>query len=82
MIPFWYREIDMASLLIKDLPRNVHNWLKREASKNRRSMTQQAIVILQERMKLIHPVRFPEPQKTRTPLTMEFIDRAKREGRP
>ena len=72
----------MASLLIKDLPRDVHTWLKREANKNRRSMTQQAIVILQERMKRIRPVRFPAPLKTRTPLTMEFIDRAKREGRP
>ena len=71
----------MAALLIKDIPREVHDWLKREAERNRRSMTQQAIVILEERMRRFHPARFPPPVRTRTILTAEFIDRAKREGR-
>ena len=71
----------MAALLIKDIPREVHDWLKREAERIRRSMTQQAIVILEERMRRFHPVRFPPPAQTRTVLTAEFIDRAKREGR-
>ena len=71
----------MAALLIKDLPREVHDWLKREAERNRRSMTQQAIVVLEERMRHFRPVKFPPPTRTRTLLTMEFIDRAKREGR-
>ena len=71
----------MPALLIKDIPREVHAWLKREAERNRRSMTQQAIVILEERMRRFHPVRFPPPAQTRTVLTAEFIDRAKREGR-
>ncbi len=71
----------MPALLIKDIPREVHEWLKREAEKNRRSMTQQAIVLLEERMHQFRPVMFPAPARTRTPLTGEFIDRAKREGR-
>ena len=71
----------MSSLLIKDVPREVHEWLKREAERNRRSMTQQAIVILEERMRRFQPVKFPAPLRTRTLLTTEFIDRAKREGR-
>jgi len=51
----------MAALLIKDLPREVHDWLKREAERNRRSMTQQAIVVLEERMRHFRPVKFPPP---------------------
>ena len=71
----------MPALLIKDIPREVHEWLKREAEDNRRSMTQQAILILEERMRRFHPVKFPPPVQTRTVLTAQFIDRAKREGR-
>jgi hypothetical protein len=71
----------MSSLLIKDIPREVHEWLKAEAKKNRRSMTQQAICVFEERMRRFQPVRFPHPTRTRTPLTAKFIDQAKREGR-
>ena len=71
----------MPALLIKDIPREVHEWLKREAERNRRSMTQQTIVFLEERMRRFRPVRFSPPVQTRTILTAEFIDRAKREGR-
>ncbi len=71
----------MAALLIKNLPPDVHEWLKREAERNRRSMTQRAIVVLEERMRRFRPVRFPSPARTRTILTAEFIDQAKREGR-
>ncbi len=71
----------MAALLIKDIPREVHEWLKREAARNRRSMTQQAIVLFEEQMRRFRPVTFPAPARTRTPLTAEFIDQAKREGR-
>ncbi len=71
----------MPALLIKDIPREVHDWLKREAERNRRSMTQQAIVIFEERMRRFQPMKFPSPARTRTLLTAEFIDQAKREGR-
>ena len=72
----------MAALLIKDLPADIHEWLKREAEQHRRSMTQQVLVIFEERMRRFRPVHFGPPVKTRTPLTAEFIDRAKKEGRP
>ena len=81
MVAKWYRRYAMPALLIKDIPREVHEWLKREAERNRRSMTKQAIVVLEERMRRFRPVRFPPPVQTRTILTAEFIDRAKREGR-
>ncbi len=71
----------MPALLIKNIPREVHEWLKREAERNRRSMTQQAIMVLEERMRRFRAVRFPPPVRTRTILTAELIDRAKHEGR-
>ena len=72
----------MAALLIKNLPTDVHEWLKHEAGRNRRSMTQQVIVLFEERMRKFKPVHFGAPVKTRTPLTAAFIDRARKEGRP
>ncbi len=72
----------MTALLIKDLPADVHRWLKQEAERNRRSMTQQVIVLFEERMQKFRPVHFPAPFKTRTPLTAKFVDEAKKEGRP
>ena len=72
----------MPALLIKDLPADVHQWLKQEAEQHRRSMTQQVIVLFEERMRRFHPVHFGPPIKTRTPLTNAFIDRAKKAGRP
>jgi hypothetical protein len=71
----------MAGLLIKDIPPEVHEWLKQEAKRNRRSMTQQAIFVFEERMHRFRALKFPPPARTRTLLTAEFIDRAKREGR-
>ncbi len=71
----------MSALLIKNVPPDVHDWFKREAEKNRRSMTQQVIVLFEERMRRFRPVRFPPPAQTKTVLTAEFINRAKKEGR-
>jgi hypothetical protein len=45
-------------------------------------MTQQAIVLFEERMHKFRPVHFPPPFKTRIPFTDECIDKAKKEGRP
>jgi hypothetical protein len=81
MIPKWYRGCAMPGLLIKDIPREVHEWLKREAKRNRRSMTQHAIFVFEERMHRFRPLKFPPPARTRALLTAEFIDQAKREGR-
>lgn len=45
-------------------------------------MSQEAIVILEERMRRFQPVRFPALLRTRTLLTEEFIDQVKHDGRP
>ena len=72
----------MPALLIKDLPVDVHQWLKLEAKANRRSMTQQVIVLFEERMRRFQSVHVGAPVKMRTPLSAAFLDKAKKKGRP
>jgi plasmid stability protein len=72
----------MPALLIKNLPPEVHDWLKHEAQQHRRSMTQQVVVIFEERMKKFRPVRFGPRAKLRKPLTNNFVYAAIRDGRP
>jgi len=72
----------MSALLIKNLPADVHKWLKQEAERHRRSMAQQVIVIFEDRMKRFCPVHFGAPSKTRTRLSNEFFTRSKQAGRP
>ncbi len=73
----------MPGLLIKELPAEVHQKLKERAAQNRRSMTKEALSILE--LVLFEenfPKReLPEPIKTKFPITDEFIDAAKRWGR-
>lgn len=71
----------MAALLIKDLPPEIHAWLKKEAEQHRRSLTQEAIVIFEDRMRGPRPLPYTKPIKLDRPLTSEFIERAIKEGR-
>jgi len=38
----------MAALVIKNLPEKIHRRLREEAARNRRSMTQQAMLLLEQ----------------------------------
>ena len=70
----------MPSLVIKNLPAEIHRRLKAEALKNHRSMTKQAIEILDRGSFHPTPVRKVKPFEGRFPLTDDFINFAKREG--
>jgi hypothetical protein len=72
----------MPSLVIKNLPPEVHRRLKEQAVKNHRSMTKQAIDILEKGSFLSSPVRKIKPFKGRFILTEEFVNFAKRESLP
>ncbi|MBN1268859.1 MAG: hypothetical protein JXB04_04670 [Kiritimatiellae bacterium] len=72
----------MTALVIKSLPVKIHRRLKEEASRHRRSMTQEAIAILEQGLFGARPIAAVKPFRGRFPLTSEFIDAAKREGRP
>ncbi len=74
------REYIMPSLVIKNLPPEIHRRLKELAAKNHRSMTKQAIDILERGSFTSSPVRKVKPFKGRFLLTEEFVNSAKREG--
>lgn len=71
----------MPALVIKDLPAEIHQRLKRDAARHHRSMTQEAIFILEQALHRVRPIPDVTPYKGVFPLTNDFINKAKREGR-
>jgi len=71
----------MPALVIKDLPVELHRRLKDEAVNHHRSMIQQAIVILEQGLHRARPVPPFKAYRGSFPLTSDFINAAKREGR-
>ncbi len=71
----------MPALVIKQLPAELHQRLKEDAAQHHRSMTQQAIVILEQALHRVPPVPAFTPIRGVFPLTNTFIDAAKRDGR-
>lgn len=71
----------MPALVIKDLPAELHRRLMKDAAQHHRSMTQQAIVILEQALHRVRPVPDFTPYRGAFPLTNDFINKAKREGR-
>jgi len=71
----------MPGLLIKDLPPALHERLREEAVRNRRSMTREAMVLLEEALKRRAPRELPPPVKGRFPITDAWLRKAIREGR-
>lgn len=71
----------MPVLVIKDLPVELHRRLKEDAAQNHRSMTQQAIVLLEQGLHQLRPIPSVKAYRGKFPLTDDFINAAKREGR-
>lgn len=73
----------MPSLVIKNLPQELHRKLKEQASRHHRSMIREAVTLLEQALSGGPEVRKepPVPFRGRLALTDEFLDRAKREGR-
>lgn len=71
----------MPALVIKDLPAEIHRRLKDDAAQHHRSMTQQAIVILEQALHRVRTIPAFKAYKGKFPLTNDFINTAKREGR-
>jgi len=70
----------MPALVLKSVPPSLHSRLKQEAAVNRRSMTQEAIYLLEQGLKM-PPAVFPPPAKGKYPLTHRLLERGIREGR-
>lgn len=72
----------MPALVIKNLPPELHRRLKEQAVRHHRSMTREAIALLEEALGRTDGVKeLPPPYRGAFPLTQAFIDDAKREGR-
>lgn len=72
----------MPSLLIKDLPELLHRSLKESAESHRRSMTKEALFLIETGLQQRPRIRqMPRPYRLKRVLTKEWIDKAKREGR-
>jgi hypothetical protein len=73
----------MSTLVVKNLPDDLHARLKDQAERNRRSVTQEAISLIQ--VGLVAPriaPKLPPPIKLKGgPLTTEEIETAINEGR-
>ena len=70
----------MPALVLKSVPHSLHKRLKHEATLHRRSMTQEAIHLLEQCLSL-PPAVFPSPRKGARPLTRRLLEHAIREGR-
>ena len=72
----------MTGLLIKDLPSHLHLKLQERARRNHRSMTREALALLESALDQAPPPRdLPPLLHAGRPLTRDFLERAKRHGR-
>ena len=72
----------MPAILVKGLSPALHRKLRQVARRHRRSMTQEALTLLENALKSEGEVRsLPPALQGRFPVTKEFVDRAKRTGR-
>lgn len=71
----------MPSLLIKNVPPELHRRLKEEAARNRRSMTGQTLVLLEQSLHKPSPPALPVPYKGQFKITQDWLEKAIQEGR-
>jgi plasmid stability protein len=63
----------MATLLIKNVPESLKRRLKQEAHRQRRSMNQQALVLLERGLRVPVAIKFPDPIKTLRPVSGDEV---------
>jgi len=71
----------MPALVIKNLPEELHRRLKEDAGRHHRSMTQEAIAILDQGLHRVRSVPPFKAHKGAFPLTTAFVRAARAEGR-
>ena len=71
----------MPGLALRNLSPALHQRLREEASRHHRSMSKEVVTILEEALGKSAERIYPAPVKLDTPLTDEFLNKAKRWGR-
>ncbi len=71
----------MASVLIKNLPDELHQQLKLRARQHHRSLNKELIALIEGVLQHGVVEDLPVPVKLRRPLTQGMLDRAREKGR-
>lgn len=71
---------DMASILIKDIPADLHQRLREAALRDHRSLNKEVIALLEEALKP-RSAELPPPIRAVFALTPDWLERAISEGR-
>lgn len=71
----------MAAIVLKNVPDELQRRLKAEAGRNRRSMAQEAVMILERSLQTIAPIKLPTPVEPLKRITSAMVLRATRAGR-
>ena len=74
----------MTDLLIRDIPDHIHLQIKIRAKQNYRSMSAEVLQVLHEVFgsDIEMPETPPEPLEGKFPITDEWVQHAREEGRP
>jgi plasmid stability protein len=73
----------MATIIIRDLPDDLHERLKAQAKRNHRSLTKEAIVLIERHLSQSRPTpELPAPLRLKVgPVTIKQIEAAISKGR-
>jgi plasmid stability protein len=71
----------MPSLFLRDIPPELHKKLKERAERHHRSMTKEAVVILEKELWAEETLRLPKARRPKKPLKIQVVDEAIDEGR-
>jgi plasmid stability protein len=69
----------VASILIKDIPPELHERLREAAARDHRSLNREVIALLEKAL-TVRPTELPPPIKLSVPLTQELLDEAIADG--
>ena len=70
----------MPSLVLKNIPSELHIRLKERAREHHRSLTQEAVTLLENGLGLKPKRQLPPLRKGKFPLTEAWLNKVKREG--
>jgi len=71
----------LASLLIKNVPEDLHKKLRERATREHRSLNKEVIVLIEQALGTRVPAALPDPVPLRRPVDTRTLLHARREGR-
>jgi plasmid stability protein len=72
--------MNMASILIKDIPADLHERLREAAARDHRSLNKEVVALLEAAL-AVSPPELPPPIQAAFPLTADWLERAISRGR-